>query len=111
MKLVWDGEHPDEGSIHTWLDGELDAESAARLEEHVRACPSCTDMVAEARGLVAGASRVVGLLDEKPAPTVRSASATTPTSGSAWRFLRVTPARSAIAAVLIVAVGIVLTRK
>ena len=103
--------HPDDGTIHAWLDGALDAEQAARLAAHVVDCAACADRVAEARGLLAGASRVVGLLDDPALPAVLPAS--TPTAGtdlSMWRLLRVTPARAAIAAVLVVAVGISLTR-
>jgi hypothetical protein len=61
--------------------------------------------------LIAGASRIVGTLDDKPAALL--VPATTPTvggNGSVWRALRVTPARASIAAVLVVAVGIALTR-
>ena len=107
----WDGEHPDEGTIHAWLDGALSVAESARLEMHVRACAECTATIAEARGLIAGASRVVGLLDATPAPLIRPA--TTPTAGDGgtiWRILRVTPARASIAAVLLVALGITLTR-
>ena len=103
--------HPDEGTIHAWLDGALDAEQGARLHAHVAGCAACAERVAEARGLVAGASRVVGLLDEPSPQAIMPAS--TPTAGtelSAWRLMRVTPARAAIAAVLVVAVGITLTR-
>ena len=104
--------HPDEGTIHAWLDGALDAEESARLETHVATCASCAERVAEARGFIAGASRVVGLLDAMPAPLIKPA--VTPTAArelSLWRALRVTPARASIAAVLLVAVGIVLTRQ
>ena len=107
----WNEEHPDEGTIHAWLDGALSAAESARFEMHVRACAECTAAVAEARGLIAGASRVVGLLDAASAPLLRPA--TTPTagdSGTLWRLLRVTPARASIAAVLLVALGITLTR-
>jgi hypothetical protein len=110
MMLEEDGVHPDEGTIHAWLDGALDAPESARLEVHVAGCTSCGARVAEARGLIAGASRVVGLLDDEPAPLIKPAS--TPTAGtdlSVWRLRRVTPARAAIAATLVVAVGIALT--
>jgi len=106
-----DNVHPDDGTIHAWLDGALDADQAGRLDAHVVDCAACADRVAEARGLLAGASRVVGLLDDPASPAVQPAS--TPTAGtelSMWRLLRVTPARAAIAAVLVVAVGISLTR-
>ena len=111
MMLEDGGVHPDEGTIHAWLDGALGALESARLEEHTAGCAACSARIAEARGLIAGASRVVGLLDEQPAPLIRPAS--TPTAGtdlSVWRMLRVTPARASIAAVLVVAVGIGLTR-
>jgi len=111
MKVEWAGQHPDEGSIHAWLDGELDPSEAALLDEHVRGCTECGARVAEARGLMAGASRVIGQLDVTPARLIQPA--TTPTlddSGSMWRLLRVTPARASIAALLLVALGITLTR-
>lgn len=111
MKVEWEGEHPDEGSIHAWLDGELDASEAALLDEHVRGCAECGVRVAEARGLAAGASRVIGQLDAAPARLIQPA--TTPTMGDnrlMWRLMRVTPARASIAAALLVAVGITLTR-
>ena len=103
--------HPDDGTIHAWLDGALDAEQSTRLQAHVASCADCAARVAEERGLRAGASRVVSLLDDPASPAVLPAS--TPTANtdlSVWRLLRVTPARAAIAAVLVVAVGITLTR-
>lgn len=109
--LEEDGVHPDEGTIHAWLDDALDADASAGVAEHVAGCASCEARVAEARGLIAGAARVVGLLDDQPAPLIKPAD--TPTAGtdlSVWRLLRVTPARASIAAMLVVAVGIALTR-
>lgn len=106
-----DSVHPDDGTIHSWLDGALDAEESARLQAHIARCADCAARVAESRGLLAGASRVVSLLDEPASLAIMPA--TTPTVGtdlSVWRLLRVTPARAAIAAVLVVAVGISLTR-
>jgi hypothetical protein len=126
---MWDGgpgEHPDEGTIHAWLDGALDAESAARVEAHVRGCAACAALTAEARGLIAGASRVVAALDDVPAGA-RPAWAQSEVGGSnvepapgsdvvradrsVWRRLRVTPARAAIAATIIVAAGLTLTHE
>jgi putative zinc finger protein len=114
--------HPDEGMIHAWLDDALDAPAAAGIAEHVRTCPVCTERVAEARGLIAGASRIVASLDDVPAGArpvwAQTAPETDPasTQGSArpnsslWRSLRVTPARAAIAATILVALGITMTR-
>jgi Predicted transmembrane transcriptional regulator (anti-sigma factor) len=63
-------QHPDEGTIHTWLDGELSAEDAAELEAHVADCAQCAAAVAEARGLIAGSSRIVSSLDSVPAGVI-----------------------------------------
>jgi hypothetical protein len=117
--------HPDEGTIHTWLDGELDAAAALDLEVHVAGCADCRARVAEARGLIAGASRVVHALDDAPlgaAPRAWGESPAPPSRvatdgplagavrGTKGRFLRVTPARAAIAATLLIAAGLTITR-
>ena len=119
-------EHPDEGAIHAWLDDALDAAEAERLAAHVRSCPECQARVAEARGLIAGASRIVAALDDVPAGTrpqwaqsvaaeggaagVAATTAAEPMAQrSLWRWLRVTPGRAALAATILVAVGITLT--
>ena len=73
-----DAEHPDEGTIHAWLDGALPAAEAAALERHVAACSACAAAVAEARGLVAAASRILGALDEVPAGVVPAAAPAAP---------------------------------
>jgi hypothetical protein len=59
-------QHPDEGTIHAWLDGELPAEESASLEKHVAECAACTAAVAEARGFIAASSRIVSSLDNVP---------------------------------------------
>lgn len=112
MTVDDDGVHVDEGTIHAWLDGELDEAHAARIQVHIGRCGACAALVAEARGLIAGASRVVGMLDETPAPMIRRPAVVPTAAGSlsVWRLLRVTPARASIAAMLVVAVGIALTR-
>jgi len=120
-------EHPDEGVIHAWLDDALDAAEAERLAAHVHSCPLCQARVAEARGLIAGASRIVAALDDVPAGTrpqwAQGAAAEGGATGakgtaagaeampqrSLWRWLRVTPGRAALAATILVAVGITLT--
>ena len=121
-------EHPEEGLIHAWLDDALGAAEAERIEAHVRGCAECQARVAEARGLIAGASRIVAALDDAPAATrpgwaTSAATAAGATSdvtpitrapdalpeGSLWRWLRVTPGRAALAATILVAIGITLT--
>ena len=59
-------QHPEEGIIHAWLDGALPADEAARLEAHIASCEACAATVAEARGMIAASSRIVGHLDVVP---------------------------------------------
>ena len=118
--------HPDEGLIHAWLDDALSAPEAERVAAHVRACADCQARVAEARGLIAGASRIVAALDDVPAgrrpgwaqgaiaggqgSDAAPGTAEGPRAGgSLWRWLRVTPGRAALAATILVAIGITLT--
>ena len=56
-------QHLDEGTIHTWLDGELSAADATEAERHIAECAECAAAVAEARGMIAGATRIVSALD------------------------------------------------
>ena len=56
--------HPDEGSLHAWIEGQLPADEAQRVASHVEHCDECQRAVTEARGVIAGASRVVGFLDD-----------------------------------------------
>lgn len=71
--------HPDEALIHAWLDGELDAAEAARVEAFVARDADWASAAAEARGLIAASSRIVGALDHvnanvipREAPTRRA---------------------------------------
>lgn len=89
-------QHPDEGMIHTWLDGELSQEEAATLEAHVAGCDQCRAAVAEARGFIAASSRIVGALDNVPSGVI-------PVAKPAKRMWYSSPQFRAAAAVLIVA--------
>lgn len=104
--------HPDEGLIHAWLDGELDAAEAARIEELVRSDPAWAAAAAEARGFIAATSRIVRALDDVPANVIPAARAAEPRvdakviplaakpRGTPWWALRA-------AAVLVVVAGTV----
>jgi hypothetical protein len=59
-------QHPDEGTIHAWLDGALSPDEAARVEAHARECPECAAAIAEARGFIAASSRILTALDNAP---------------------------------------------
>lgn len=60
-------QHLDEGTIHAWLDGALAPNEASAAEAHVQSCEECARAVAEARGLIAASSRILGALDDVPA--------------------------------------------
>lgn len=115
--------HPDEGTIHAWLDDALPPAEAAELEAHVASCADCAAAVAEARGLVAASSRILSALDDVPAGVVPGDGAIAPAAAlpgngaapdviplrpatpaaPARRSFRVTPRIAAAAAVLLVA--------
>jgi hypothetical protein len=63
-------QHPDEGTIHAWLDGALTPAEASEVEAHTASCAQCRDAVAEARGLIAASSRIVSALDAVPAGVI-----------------------------------------
>ena len=66
-------QHPDEGLIHTWLDGELAVDEASSFEAHIAGCAECSAKVAEARGLAAASSRIVTALDLVPSGVIPAA--------------------------------------
>lgn len=68
-------QHPEEGTLHAYIDGELSPAETAELELHVDECAQCAAALAEARGLVAAASRVITTLDAAPSSAVTPAAA------------------------------------
>ena len=59
-------QHLDEGTIHAWLDGALPATKVPVSSATSRNARECASLVAEARGMIAGASRIVSALDIVP---------------------------------------------
>jgi hypothetical protein len=96
---------PDEGLIHAWLDGELDAAEAARVEALVKSDPEWSAAAAEARGLIAASARIVSSLDDVPAGVVpkRAPAAPSHVTTAASRRAPAWWAMRAAAAVVIVA--------
>lgn len=78
-------QHPDEGTIHSWLDGALSADEAARVEAHVKDCPECAAAVAEARGFIAASSRILTALDNAPRGVVPVAAPKKRVDPIVWR--------------------------
>ena len=89
-------QHLDEGTIHSWLDGALSADEAARVEAHVKDCAQCQAAVAEARGFIAASSRILTALDNAPRGVIPAAAPRKRIDPIVWR---------AAATVLVVAVG------
>jgi hypothetical protein len=79
-------QHPDEGTIHSWLDGALSAEEAARVEAHVKDCPECAAAVAEARGFIAASSRILTALDNAPRGIIPAAAPKKRVDPIVWRI-------------------------
>jgi hypothetical protein len=89
-------QHLDEGTIHSWLDGALSADEAARVAAHARECPQCASAVAEARGFIAASSRILTALDNAPSGVVPVAAPRRRVDPLVWRVA---------ATVLVVAAG------
>src|SRR5688500_12798108 len=98
-------QHLDEGTIHAWLDGALDATRSREIDAHIAQCPTCSAAVAEARGLVAASSRILTALDDVPGGIMPKRAPAVP-ARPAKRQWRAAPWVSAIAATLILVVGI-----
>lgn len=88
---------PDEGLIHAWLDGQLPADEAARVEQLAATDHEWAAAVAEARGLIAASSRILSSLDHAPAGVLP----TQKTSLPAWRM----PWWTKVAAAIVVVAG------
>lgn len=107
-------EHVDEGTAHAFLDGQLPADEAAALEVRAASCAACAAVVAEARGLIAGATRVLGALDEAPVAPVALPSALGPRPSAVSRRAPSAGRRrrwyipTAAAATMVMAVGVTL---
>ena len=108
-------QHPDEGTIHAWLDGALPPEEGRAIEEHAAGCAACAAAIAEARGLIAGSSRILAALDAVPGGVLPAAYAVDalgseramPARRQRWRSV---PLRAAAAIVLVGSVSWLATR-
>jgi hypothetical protein len=89
-------QHLDEGTIHSWLDGALSADEAARVQAHVAECPQCAAAVAEARGFIAASSRILTALDNAPRGVIPVAAPRNRIDPIVWRVA---------ATILVVAAG------
>jgi len=98
-------QHLDEGTIHAWLDGALDATQSREIDAHLAQCSTCSAAVAEARGLIAASSRILTALDDVPGGVLPKRAPAVPAK-PAKRQWRAAPWVTAIAATLMLAVGL-----
>src|SRR5688572_15078120 len=109
-------QHPDEGTIHAWIDGELSAEQASELTTHVAGCAECAAMVAEARGLVAASTRILTALDDVPGGVIPggvipSVPDIAPAKITRRRWYQRTELRAAAALLFVVGGSLLVTRR
>lgn len=92
--------HVDDGALHAYLDGDLSALEAVRLESHLSECDACRTRLAEQRRLVTRASDILAgaMPREREAPPLEQLVPRSPRRGY-W------PLGAAAAVVLAVAVG------
>lgn len=98
--------HVTEPTVHAWLDGALAPAAADAVAAHVASCAACGALAAEVRGVIAGAARVVALLDGHGAARMRvdgGGGGGTHAPPRAW-YRR--PAVLSLAATLLLAVGV-----
>lgn len=96
-------QHPDEGTLHAWLDGELDARHAADIEAHVAQCAACSATVAEAREFRSTSDRLIEVLQPEPARAPVRAPAARPDVARRPRWkLWIAPLAAAAVLVLVV---------
>jgi CarboxypepD_reg-like domain/Putative zinc-finger len=102
-------QHLDEGTIHAWLDGELPPAEAEAAEVHVATCDECRAAVAEARGFIAGSSRILLALDAVPGGVLPASTTSTSTSRvRAPKRFTISRAWMAAAAVLVLSTATVI---
>ena len=92
--------HADEGTLHSYLDGELSPAEVVELERHLSVCAPCRAQLAEARSFLTEADDLVMALD------VAASSSNAPVAIRALRPWRPRRTTLAWAATIVLAVGL-----
>src|SRR6267378_1436927 len=94
--------HVDEGTLHSYLDGELSPDERAAVDSHLAQCATCRASLAEERALLERANAVLGAARplERPAPPFEQLRRES--NRSPWRVRR----SIAWAASIVLAVGL-----
>ena len=94
-------QHAEEGTLHSYLDGELAPAEVIELERHLSVCAPCRAKLTEAKSFLGLADELIPLLDTVPAGT--KTPATAPKLRRGWP---VRPALLAWAASVVLAGGV-----
>jgi hypothetical protein len=94
-------QHADEGTLHSYLDGELTPAEVMELERHLSVCAPCRAKFTEAKRFLGVADELIPLLDTVPAGT--RSPATAPKGKRPWP---IRPAALAWAASIVLAAGV-----
>lgn len=97
-------QHPDEGTIHAWIDGQLSPEQGSEITTHAAGCAECAAMVAEARGLVAASTRILTALDDVPRGVIPGVPDIAPAQIARRHWYQRTDLRAAAALLFVVGV-------
>jgi negative regulator of sigma E activity len=84
--------HPDEGTLHALLDGELDSTEVARVQAHLSDCADCRTVLSEAQEFRDVARTLVETLDEADDRQPTFASPAEPAPSAAGRAVDPEPA-------------------
>ncbi len=71
---------PDDIELARWLEGTADAETVARLEEHIDACPLCREVVASSLRAAPTAAHTAEPASAAPSAAPRKSSVRPPSS-------------------------------
>lgn len=68
--MKWRPAHVNEGQLHTWLDGEMQAVQAEQVSDHLKTCRRCQAKAAALQARLQRTSARLACLEETPQPSL-----------------------------------------